>query len=160
MSLLDRKQFIRLAQPDAHIKERLAEAAAELNRAGTFAARAELANEALSQLIVLVYTKDDTGAVNVDTRTWRLLIPAPFGEAGWRRWGLRQHEARTLRRILLARQKEGNTEPIFIYDPECRSWLLNGHHYRSKSQALACLSAYPITAKEWRRYAEGTGRVQ
>ena len=95
--LIERKVTIRGASPTAHVKQRLAQAATDLNRAGMLQAQCEVVNEALCQLATMLYAKDSDGALaNVDTRTGRLLVPAPWGDTGWKLWGLRQWEARIL----------------------------------------------------------------
>ena len=45
--LIDRKMAIRGASPTAHVKQRLAQAADDLNRAGLLQAQCEVVNEAL-----------------------------------------------------------------------------------------------------------------
>lgn len=159
LRLTDRKNEIRSAPgPGAYVKQRIADAADALSLAGTLAARCELANEALCALVELCYQADaDNRAANVDLVTLRLLIPAPWGSSGWKRWGLRGHEATVLRRILLARQnnwKQGRAAPLFTYDPDCRYWTLNIHDYPRIIEAQAWLRSNAITLTEWRRAAQ------
>src|SRR5262245_11728610 len=105
LKIMQRKGDVRLSSPREFVKQRIAESADKLSKAGQMAARVELMNEALHHLVHLCYQSDTDGEVaNVDRVTLRLLIPAPWGSSGWKTWGLRAWEGETLRRILLARQ--------------------------------------------------------
>lgn len=155
LKLTDRKNDIRGAGPGAYVKQRIADAADALSLAGTLAARVELANEALSRLITLCYEPDTDGkAANVDITTHRLLIPAPWGSSGWKRWGLRYHEGLVMRSIMLGRQgvKPGAPVPLFVYDDGARTWHLNVVDYRGLADGMGWLHAAPITLAEWKRY--------
>ena len=155
LKLTDRKNDIRGAGPGAYVKQRIADAADALSLAGTLAARVELCNEALSRLIVLAYEPDTDGrAANVDTTTHRIMIPLPWGSSGWKKWGLRYHEALVMRAIMLSRQgvKPGGVVPIFVYDAGARTWHLNVMDYRNLDAGLAWLQASQITLTEWRRH--------
>lgn len=164
LRMTDRKNEIRGAGPGAYVKQRIADAADKLSLAGTLAARVELCNEALSKLVTLCYELDTDGlAANVDIVTYRILIPLPWGSAGWRRWGLRYHEALVLRAIMLARQG-GQPAPLFVYDDGARMWCLNVMDYRGPKAAQAWLHAAPVTLAEWkaylRQYRNGAVMVQ
>ena len=132
-ALRDRKETIRQARPAGYVRQRLADAAEQLNLAGRLAERVELVNEVLCSLATLLYLPDSDGRpANVDSVTFRLLVPAPWGSRGWRRWGLRAHEAETLRCVLLDRQRSyrtGQRPPLFTYDADSRSWYLNVGDY-------------------------------
>lgn len=158
LRLTDRKQDIRAAGPGAYVKQRIADAADALSLAGTMAARVELANEALCKLVELCYQSDaDLKAANVDLVTLRLLIPAPWGSAGWKRWGLRAHEGAVMRRIMLGRQatwQQGRPAPLFTYDPDCRYWTLNVHDYPRIIEAQAWLHGNAISLAEWRKVSQ------
>jgi hypothetical protein len=152
----ERKPEIRESKPREYIKQRIADSAAQLSRAGVLLARVELVNEALCRLTELVYQPDTDGAMaNVDPATLRLLIPAPWGRAGCARWGLRQHEARTLGRILRQRQaafKPGHGRPpLFVYDDVARVWTVNLGDYETLQAAQWWLQKSPITVREWRK---------
>ena len=154
-ALRDRKETIRQAHPAGHVRQRIADAAEQLNLAGRLAERVELVNEALCKLTTLLYLPDSDGrAANVDSVTFRLLVPAPWGSRGWRRWGLRAHEAETLRCVLLDRQRShrvGARSPLFTYDVDTRSWYLNVGDYPRVDAALLWLRHSAITLAEWRR---------
>lgn len=148
LNIFDRKPEVRLSRPKEFLRQRMADAVADLNRSGQLAARVELVNEALCAVTTLLFERDTDGRpANVDRKTGRLLVPAPWGEAGWRRWGLRHHEAVSLRHILHNRQ-QGSEEPL--YYREGKIWYLNAHYYESIKIALAYLQARPITVVEWR----------
>jgi hypothetical protein len=158
LATLAGKPEVRSARPGEYVKQRIAEAAHQLSRAGAMAARCELVNEALHRLVHLLYEADtDGGPANVDRVTLRLLPPAPWGSAGWRRWGLRAWEAETLRHILRERQatfKPGKLPPLFVYDHDLRYWTLNAHDYPTIEAAEKWLKQCPVTLAEWRQYAE------
>jgi len=136
------------------VRQRIAQAAADLNRAGTMAAHCEVVNEALLALVGILYQRDeDKCPANVDRVTGRLLIPAPWGAAGWKRWGLRKWEAEVLRKILRSRV-QGQRYPLFDYSEAQRYWLLNMVTYNSQRLALAYLQTEPISLIEWRTYTD------
>jgi hypothetical protein len=113
------------------------------------AARVELVNEALCRLTELAYEQDADGVwANVDSVTYRLLIPSPWGSVGYKTWNLRQHEANTLRKILQTRQPAGKRPPLFTFDQQ--SWFVNMHDYSQLGHAQWYLEKTPITLKEWR----------
>lgn len=155
--LIDRKLAIRaLPEPPGFVKQRLAQAAQELSRAGDLAARVELVNESLFHAITMLYERDtDGGYANIDRVTFRLLVPAPWGAAGWKRWGLRRHEATTLRAMLVGRIRHPRHIALFDYSPESRSWFVDVAKYPTVEAAKAYLERNPITLPEWRGYAKG-----
>jgi hypothetical protein len=81
--LIDRAQDVRQSatEPGRAIKQRMAEAAAELSRAGDNQQRVELLQEAVLAITKLCYDADPDGQpANLDSRTYRLLVPAPWGQ--------------------------------------------------------------------------------
>ncbi len=150
LELTDRKQMLRAAaNPPAAIRQRIASAADELNRAGLMAARVELLNEALCKFTTMLYTRDTDGALaNIDSPTGRLLVCAPWGAAGWRKWGLRNYEARVLRAALMGRMGKD-----CLFDYGSQAWFLNRQDYRTLAMALHYLETKPVTVSEWRKYA-------
>lgn len=154
-TLVDRAVEIRNAIVSPNLKQRLADAAQELSMAGNNQARVELLNEASLALTRVLYETEADGAwANIDRRTHRLLIPAPWGRSGWRKWGLRQWEATILRNILQVRCQMRRTEPLFDYSEEGRSWHLNLRVYGRLDQALMYWKANPVTLKDWRMFAD------
>lgn len=156
-TLIDRTQEVRqlASNPNQVIKQRMAEVAADISRAGNNQARVELLQEAVLALTKLCYECDPDGQpANIDSRTYRLLIPAPWGKAGWRRWGLRAWEAEILRQILIVRCQMRRMEPLFDYNTEARTWHVNMQQYSRLDVALLYWKSNPIALKEWRRHAD------
>jgi hypothetical protein len=154
-SLIERTQTVRDALPMPHIKQRLAAAAQALSRAGDEQARVELLNEALLSLVSVLYVTDaDQRPANIDAQTWRLLIPAPWGRAGWKRWGLRYWEGEVLRRIMLVRAQQRRPATLFDFNEVARTWHLSLADYPTVNTAFAYLRAQPVTLAEWHRHAD------
>lgn len=153
--LIDRAVEIREALPVPNVKQRLAAAAQELSLAGTNQMRVELLNEAVLALVKVLYECDPDGVpANVDRATYRLLIPAPWGRAGWRRWGLRYWESEIFKRILQVRCQVRRGAPLFDYNEAARTWHLNLADYPRLDLALVHWKQQPITLKEWRLHAD------
>jgi hypothetical protein len=154
LEMLDRKQIVRgLTTPSAGVKQRIQAAADSLNRVGAIAAQVELANEALCKLTAMLYQPDtDNRFANIDRTTGRLLVCAPWGNQGWKRWGLRQWEAVILRRAMLYRHTSNKAVPLFDYSTMTRSWYVNLAGYPSLENAKTYLQRYPITIAEWRHH--------
>jgi hypothetical protein len=153
--LVERVQEIRSKGPGRFAKERLAENAQELSRAGTMQLRVELMNEAIAALVVVLYEADGDGRpANIDRVTWRLLVPAPWGRGGWKRWGLRRWEAEALRNILRVRTEMRRHVNLFDYNEEARTWHINRGDYPTLESAIAYLKVNQITLAEWRKQAD------
>ena len=133
-------------------RQRAGNVAAQLSRRGRLAASAELCNEAVTQLLRLAWQADTDGyAANVDQVTGRLLVPAPWGDGGYLRWGLRSTEARALRAHMFNLQgKQGAGAPIFTYDPAARSWYLNIFDHTPES-SLAYWVKWGLSDKQYRQ---------
>jgi len=153
--LIDRKVLIRGSSPTAHVRQRLQQAATDLNRAGLLQAQCELMNEALCRFTTMVYQRDTDGTwANIDARTGRLLVCAPWGNSGWKRWGLRQWEAVVLRAVLMSRFKESTRPPLFDYSDHTKSWYLNANSYPTLDVAQTYLERSTIALGEWRQYGD------
>ena len=155
--LTERAQQIRqvVADPATAAKQRIASAAQELSMAGSNQMRVELLNEAVLAATKLCYEADKDGVpANVDSRTYRLLFPAPWGKAGWRRWGLRDWEANILRQILIVRCQMNRVAPLFDFNQESKRWHINYQHYPRFDLALVYWKSHPVTLKDWRLYAD------
>ena len=152
-AMVDRKMEIRtLPEPHQFVKQRIAQAAEDLSRVGDIAKHVELVNEALCRFTYMLYMRDVDGVLaNVDQRTGRLLVPAPWGSLGWKRWGLRKWEAEIMRAMLMARMDEKKRPPLFIYNPGSRSWFLNVGDYGQIDAAAHYLNRAELTIPEWRR---------
>jgi hypothetical protein len=153
LKTIARKFDVRIAHPKEMVRQRIANDADRLNRAGRDAARLVVVNEALSRCTELLYVLDSGRLCNVDRVTFRLLIPAPWGGKGWRVWGLRYWEGRALRRILWERQatfKSGQVRPpLFTYDPDAWAWHLNYGDYGTLNAAGWYLKRAAVTLQEW-----------
>lgn len=136
-----------------HGRQRAEDVAKRLSRRGHIQARCELANEATSKLIDLCYQRDTDGvACNVDRRTGRLLVPAPWGRLGHAHYGLRRSEAVILRAYMFTLE-DGGQPPLFSYDRLDRGWYLNNLDYRAYDQAVAYWRKHQIDVAAWRKLA-------
>ncbi len=152
METLERIPGIRQAETPGHyIKQRLASQADSLSNAAHIQASIEVANESLCKLASICYECIDRQPVNIDHYTYRLLIPMPWGDSGYRKWGMRAIEARVLRAVLMNRAHSDPQAALFDYAD--RQWFLNAHTYKSAAAALAYLKGKPIVAREWMPYA-------
>lgn len=151
-TIIDRKHEIRtLANPSQFVKQRIAKAAEELSRAGDMAAHVELANEALSKYTLMLYATDSDGVLaNVDGRTGKIYVAAPWGNKGWKRWGLRCWEAVTLRGVLMARIVKPRHVSLYDYNTATRKWHINTNNYPTVDRAQAYLQHCAVTLAEWR----------
>lgn len=128
--------------------------AQNLSRRGQAAAKVELMNNVLAAAADLCLERDQDGRpANIDHVTGAVLVPLPWGEGGYRRWGLRITECRQLRYILLQRA-ERDRPPLFDYDPQMRRWVfLLAWSHRT---AGAYLSIHPINLAEYRAAWDAT----
>lgn len=148
---LGRVSEIRNAEtPGVYIRQRVAAAAEQLSNTARIQGTIEIANESLCKLASILYERVEGQFVNVDSRTHRLLIPAPWGDSGYAKWGMRAVEARILRSILMTRARS-NTQSLFDYAD--RRWFLNAAGYKNSNVALSYLRENPITAREWMRHS-------
>ena len=137
--------------PGTFIKQRLLANAEEMSNAARIQGSVEVANEALCRMASICYETVDKTLVNVDGRNFRLLVPAPWGDAGYSKWGMRAVEARILRAVLMSRLDREPEVSLYSYDN--RQWFLNYRTYKSPSMALEYLKSRPVTAREWLRHA-------
>lgn len=146
-TLLLRKENIAKASPQRHTA--IQRAAVNLSRRNVDAAVTELLNEALARLTLLCYERGDDGQLcNVDPATGRVLIPLPWGKAGYAKWGLAPSEGDTMRAIMFTRQSVG--VPLFFYDRSRRAWFLNLEDFPSGEVVLAQLKEWEISIGEYR----------
>ena len=146
-------------QPGRHTAQRFADVAQALSRAGVAAAHAEVLNAALQRLVELCYQRDtDARLCNCDTNG-KLLVPAPWGKSGYKKWGLRRREADVLRAVLMQRQtpQQGRPVPLFVWDADGRTWYCNMEDYKSHAEAQAYVSHYGVSSREYKQALE---RVQ
>lgn len=154
-TLIERTQKLREVIPVPNVKQRLAAAAQELSLAGSNQARVELLNEAVLALAKVLYEVDPDGLpANIDSKTHRILIPVPWGRAGWKKWGLRYWESEILRQILIVRGQMQRVAPLFDYNEGARTWHLNYTAYGRLDQALMHWKHNQILLKDWRVFAD------
>lgn len=152
-TLIERTQQIRDALPLPTVKQRLAAVAEELSLAGYNQSRVELLNEAALNFTTTLYAFDQSGrSENVDPRTHRVLIPAPWGKRGWKRWQLRDWEATVLRKTLIVRCQMQRVPALFDFGGG--QWFVNFTDYVRLDQALLYWKANPITLKDWHLHAD------
>jgi hypothetical protein len=151
---IERKPSIAQAAPARH--STLRAAAQSLSLRNVDQAAVELMAEALNRLTMLCYEVDDDGTpCNVDVRGGgRLLVPAPWGRGGHKRWGLTPSEANIMRALMLGlmlgRQQRGKAAPLMAYDGMRKCWYLNIFDFPSYEAALAYLERWPLTIQEYR----------
>lgn len=122
--------------------------AQNLSRRGQAAAKVELMNNVMAAAADLCLERDqDNRPANIDHVTGAVLVPLPWGEGGYRRWGLRVTEARILRHILRQRA-EHDRPPLFDYDASMRRWVFD--RFWSRNTAAGYLRASPLTLAEYR----------
>jgi len=138
-----RKQSVGGVQPPRHTT--IQRAAESLSRRTVDMATCELLNEAHSRLIILCYQRHDSGQLcNVDDATGRILIPLPWGKAGYAKWGLTPSEGDWFRRIMFARQLGG--VPLFHFERSRRSWYVDIRTYA----VIPPLDEWEISLAEYR----------
>lgn len=141
---------------DAYVKQRLTVNTATLTRTGEMAARVEAITEALVRFTKLLYELDTDGTLaNVDFRTGRILIPAPFGSVGWKRWGLRDWEGRVVRRFLMDRCRQRAGRPaLFDFNDGQRTWHINNVDYATWIDAAGFLQTEPLTVRALKKLSD------
>jgi hypothetical protein len=145
-----RKATISTTAPERH--SALRAVAESLNRRNMDAAIVELFSEAMQRLTLLAYERDEAGYINIDPVTWRLLLPAPFGRAGHKRWGITRAESDVLRDMLRDRQSQTDHRPpgLWLYDRARRCWTLNLFDFDTLSDGQAYWQRWPLTVAEYR----------
>lgn len=148
--MIKRAQNIRDTLPIPNVKQRLGETAQALDKSGDNQQRVELLNEACMALANILYNTDPAGRyANIDERTHRIIVAAPWGKAGWRRWGLRSWEADVLRKILGSRAQSQRVAPVFDFNVETNQWYLNIYDYPTAEKALHYWKRHPVTLNEF-----------
>jgi len=140
---------------DTNIVQRVTAAAAALNRMNILHGQFNVCLSRMAELLIYLYARDDAGMfANVDPETGRILIPVPWGDTGWKVWGLRNHEAVTLRRLLLGRlAQRRRLVPLFGYPIGERGnrWYLSIDEYPTIASANAWIEADGPTLAEFRK---------
>lgn len=157
IELAERKPLI--AQAAAAISQvvdsRVQAAAEALDRTNIVQARLQRVNEAILQLLPLLYKADSHGNHwNVDPVTRRIKVSTPWGSSGWRRgdnpakrWGLVQPEQRRLGWVLRKRMETQPGSAMFLY---LRNGWCVATGYETYEQALYYWREWkPIKHGEW-----------
>lgn len=153
------KQFERIYElgnrrPAVVSRQRLAETAQDISRAGDLQLHLDACIAATVAFANVLFVVDGDGVpANLDPRTGRILIPAPWGASGWRRWGLRQWEAKCYRRLLLGRVA-GRRGGAFDYDKHSRGWFVDIYEYPNSEAVLLWLKREEPNLREWRPIVE------
>lgn len=151
ITIVTRKEAIAQAAPARHTA--LRKAAEDLSRRNVDAAIVELFMEAMQRLTLLAYEQDGHGYCNIDPVTGKLLIPAPWGRAGYRRWGITPSESVVLREMVQRRQmgRDGRAPGLWLYDASRRSWRLNLFDFDTLRDGQAYWQRWPLTVVEYRQ---------
>jgi hypothetical protein len=147
---LDRKAAISSASPARHTA--ISRAAESLSRRNADAAIIELMMEAVQRLTLLAYERDADGYCNIDGVTGKLLIPAPWGRAGHKRWGITPSESVVLREMMQCRQAQRDDRPpgLWLYDRARRCWRLNLFDFDALADGQRYWVRWPLTVGEYR----------
>jgi hypothetical protein len=131
----------------------LRSAAEQLSRRNADAAVVELFAEAMQRLCLLAYERDADGYCNIDPVTHRLLIPAPFGRAGHKCWGITPSEAVVLREMVQQRQAQRADRPpgIWQYDRARHAWMLNLFDFDTLADGQRYWQRWPLSVAEYRQ---------
>jgi hypothetical protein len=146
-----RKGDIAQATPQRYTA--LRHAAEALSRKNVDAALVELFGEAMQRLTLLAYEVDQDGYCNIDGITGRLLLPAPFGRLGHKRWGLSRVESTLLREMIQQRQigRNGRAPGLWIYDHSQRTWRVNLYDFDTVADGQRYWQRWPLTVAEYRQ---------
>jgi hypothetical protein len=153
--LWQRKSAISIASPERHAT--ISRAAESLSRRNADAAIVELFSEAVQRLTLLAYERDaglpeGDGYCNIDSVTGKLLIPAPWGRAGHKRWGITPSESVILREMIQRRQLQRDDRPpgLWLYDRARRCWRLNLYDFDALADGQRYWQRWPLTVGEYR----------
>jgi hypothetical protein len=154
---LERKADIATTTPERYSAIR--QAAEALSRRNATAAILELFMEAMQRLTLLAYERDDDGYINIDPVTHRLLIPAPWGRVGHRRWGITRTESEGLRAMIFARQAQTDGRPpgLWLYDRTRRSWRLNVWDFDALTDGQRYWQRHPLSIQDYRQARRPSG---
>lgn len=149
--VIARKEGIAHASPARHTH--IQRAAESLSRRNADAAVVELFSEAMQRLTLLAYEQDAHDYCNIDPVSHRLLIPAPFGRAGHKRWGITPSEAVVLREMVQQRQAQRADRPpgVWQYDRTRRCWCLNLFDFDTVQDGQRYWQRWPLSVMEYRQ---------
>lgn len=139
-----------------HTPERYAkirELAESQSRRFILDAQRELLLVALRRMVRDCYETDNRGRLVNVAHDGVLRIAAPWAAAGRRKWGMRERDADTLRMLLYhagrLAAKGGAPDPVFVYAPDIRRWLVTLGSYPTAAHALAWVDGW--AAQTWTR---------
>jgi hypothetical protein len=150
IKLVERKGDIAQSAPKRHTA--LRKAADVLSLRNVDQAIVELFGEAVQRLTLLAYEQDGSGFCNIDPITGRLLLPAPWGRLGHKRWGITPSESVVLREMILQRQigRGGRSPGLWRYDQSQRTWRLNLYDFDTLADGQKYWERFPLTVAEYR----------
>jgi hypothetical protein len=150
--LLERARQVGNKVVTTDVKQRMAATAEALSYAGQMQAHLEICLAATAALIDILYTLDEDGQpANFDRQTERIFLDVPWGDKGYRVWGLRKSEAICFRRLLQARQSQTRRLPFLFYFADYTGrWHLNIGEYPTHAAALEWLRKDGPKLAEWR----------
>jgi hypothetical protein len=128
-------------------RQRMSVEAEQITRAGATKAHIAIIEAAIRNAIAMLYEPDTDGhPANYEPGTGRILIPVPWGSAGWAKWGLRDWEAKCLRAVWKRRLKK---QMPMLFDFNGRQWFLRDDLYPTLDDAARWLQSNPIEFGEW-----------
>lgn len=151
---LERMESTRTTQPSIFTPARaIAAAGDELTRRGLAALAVEHLTTALYRLVELAFELDhDNRLCNVDAVDGRLLIPVPWGSAGYKRYGLRRREAEVLRLYLFDAMTPRPGKPVPLFQFDRRAWYVNLVDYPTQADAAGYLAKAGLTVRAYKLY--------
>lgn len=150
--LLGRAQEVSRRVVTTDVKQRMAANAEALSYAGQMQAHLEVCLAATAALIDILYVLDADGQpANVDRKTERIFVDVPWGDKGYKVWGLRKSEGICFRRVLQDRQGEQRRMPFLFYFADYTGrWHLNLGDYPTREAAMEWLRKDGPKLAEWR----------
>lgn len=137
---------------DLNPRKRLQAQAEQISRLGDLQAHLDAVTASLVALSGILFDSENGRYVNIDPLTRRILVPVPWGSAGWKRWGLRKWEGGCLRKVLMDRLV-GRQPLLFDYSDYPHGWFVE-RGYNDSESVLQWLHKYGPTLDEWRAVVE------
>lgn len=133
---------------DLKPRQRMQAQAEQISRLGDLQTHLDAVTASLVALGGILFDSEHGRYVNIDPATRRILIPVPWGSAGWKRWNLRKWEGECLRRVLMGRL--GGRQPLlFDYSDYLHGWFVE-RGYNDRESVLQWLHKHGPTVDEWR----------
>lgn len=141
-----------LIPADMKPRQRLQVQAEQISRLGDAKAHLDAVIGSLVALAGILFDSENGHYVNIDPMTRRIIIPVPWGSAGWQRWGLRKWEGECLRRVLMGRL-EGRQPLLFDYSAYPHGWFVE-RGYDDRESVLQWLHKHGLSPDEWSAVVE------